>query len=222
MLIRPLDCLEACDKVYYDAPLCAGPLGRDGANLYQQNGALFLVFRGTLLENNEASILDWFNDLDYGLLVTDLFPGRVHRGFYRSFLSLRPLIEKHPLWQASEQGQCPLICSGHSKGGALACLAAWVWRKRNPLILTFGSPRIGDKDFVAAWNEQGLQAHHYVNPFDPIPHLPLWKEYQPLQWDCAPPTIQPAPYLWENHHLNTGYRPWIATLPTIGLVLRSG
>lgn len=125
--------------------------------------AVLVAFRGT-----ES---DWFGDLfddaRFGLVRwTD---GFVHQGF-------RDALDR--VWTPLAAALAPLTASrtvwftGHSLGGALATLAA----ARVPDtagVCTFGSPRVGDRRFAAAFDDRfGARSLRYVNDTDVVPHVP--------------------------------------------------
>jgi kumamolisin len=66
--------------------------------------------------------------------------------------------------------------TGHSLGAALATLYtmenACTKKITNPAICTFASPRVGDADFVSAFNALGLTSWRIVNQPDLVPNLP--------------------------------------------------
>ena len=70
----------------------------------------------------------------------------------------------------------PLWITGHSLGGALALLAAWLFLRRMiPVhqIYTFGGPMIGNELAVAAFDREFAgKIFRYVNVPDPVPKLP--------------------------------------------------
>lgn len=72
---------------------------------------------------------------------------------------------------------------GHSLGGAVAALAGLDFKARawNPIVTTFGEPRLGNKAFTTYINKRfNITAQHDHNSFhrvthagDPVPLLPL-------------------------------------------------
>ncbi len=107
-----------------------GPSGPDGPRF------AVVVFRGT------DDLQAWF-DFNFDLVPTR-WPegGKVHQGFQEAFNVIW-----HQIDAALPPG-VPTLYAGHSLGGALATLAA---SRRPPTSThTFGSPRVGDADFVAA------------------------------------------------------------------------
>jgi len=70
----------------------------------------------------------------------------------------------------------PLWLCGHSLGGALALLAAWLFKRRMvPVheVHTFGAPMIGNRAACEAFNREfGGKIHRFINGRDPVPKLP--------------------------------------------------
>ena len=116
-----------------------------------------LVFRGT-----SGPLSNWLFNLD-ATPATWPGGGRVHRGFKTIFGNI---------WQDMvgelQRVRKPLFYTGHSLGGALAILAAASLPPR--AVYTFGAPRVGDADFVAALRPARI--FHVVNPNDLVTTLP--------------------------------------------------
>jgi hypothetical protein len=126
--------------------------------------------------------------------------GRVHVGFYEAFLSLRPTIQAvlENLLKNVIPDKKPvrIVVTGHSLGGALATLCtAWLmqWFRYvfpggfpenfRVLSITFGQPKVGDDDFVAAvdndewtnWSPERnakFKTYRIFTPVDPIVTTP--------------------------------------------------
>lgn len=133
------------------------------AILAEFNGATpfsVLVFRGT-----EQEPKDYIADLTIGKLRQREGKIDVHEGFRNALDSVWDKIEK-----VLKQLNCPVYFTGHSLGAALATLAA---ARRTPTALyTFGSPRVGDADFVASLQGIAHTIHRVVDDKDGITHLP--------------------------------------------------
>ncbi|MEQ1533939.1 MAG: lipase family protein [Sideroxydans sp.] len=147
-----------------------------------------LVFRGT-----EA---DAFNDI-----ITDLKIGEVglpngkietHLGFNKALDSIWPEIKA-----ALQHIDAALYFTGHSLGGALATLAAA--RHRPSALYTFGSPRVGDIDFVRSLQPMEEIIHRVVNPKDIVTTLPpeiLGYRHIGLTHTLAAPSDPPTTQSW--------------------------
>jgi triacylglycerol lipase len=100
----------------------------------QNKKFVIVVFRGTddiwaLRDNLKLGLVSWPQG------------GKVHKGFKIGLNRVWPDINKYLKNQT-----CPVFYTGHSLGAALATLAA---SKRPPhAVYTFGSPRVGNKEFV--------------------------------------------------------------------------
>ena len=146
---------------------------RDGAQAYLFENAhdRVLACRGT--EPN-----DW-NDIKADAnAVTDLAEtvGRVHRGFKREVDDIWPFIQ--PLLEAPDRRR--LWFTGHSLGGAMAQLCAGRCDLAGipnvpEAVYTFGSPRIGDKRYVASHKVEHIR---WVNNNDIVTTVPpTWMRY---------------------------------------------
>lgn len=137
-----------------DATFAFGSLNADGSAL--------IAFRGTqpdeirhLATNLQAQQVDWSES-----------GGRVHAGFAEAARSVLPQVND---WLGSAAGQHNrLILAGHSLGAALATLAATVLQPA--LLVTLGSPRVGDAVFVSALSE--LRVMRVVDGCDVVTQLP--------------------------------------------------
>jgi hypothetical protein len=124
-----------------------------------------LAFRGS----DPVTLPNWVTDAVVRLVERPEYSGRVHRGF-SSVL--------HSSWERIERvmnhvEEKPLFLTGHSMGGALAVLTACRLAKVGRAAVatyTFGSPRIGDRNFCAGYD---LPTYRVVNQLDLVPELPL-------------------------------------------------
>jgi len=100
---------------------------------------------------------------------------RFHKGFVDAIAdiwpALGPAIEAE--WKRRDR---PIWLTGHSLGGALALLAAWLLKRRFvPVheVCTFGAPMIGNRTACEAFNREFAGGiFRYVNGRDPVPKLP--------------------------------------------------
>ena len=136
----------------------------------RRGGDFFLVFRGTV------TVEEWVRNLNIGLtpFLRDGF-GRVHEGFLQTYGLVRSSVLEA---LGAGGGGKHLFVAGHSLGGALATLAvADVSRGTmypSPTLYTFGSPRVGDRFFAAAFNRRnGPGSFRIVNTSDVVVSVPL-------------------------------------------------
>jgi len=89
--------------------------------------------------------------------------GKVHQGFKECLDLIWPELDR---WLQEHTGR--LLFTGHSLGAALGTLAASL---RTPAkLVTFGSPRVGDSDFVKVLS--GFDISRYVDCCDLVTRLP--------------------------------------------------
>ncbi|MCA9048086.1 MAG: lipase family protein [Planctomycetaceae bacterium] len=146
---------------------------RDGAQAYifQNDTDCVVACRGT--EPHEWN--DIKADANAVAVLTETL-GKVHRGFNQEVDDLWPMLE-----EALEQNTKTLWFTGHSLGGAMATICAgrcyYSEIQSMPRALyTFGSPRVGDKQFV---NYVKLDHTRWVNNNDIVTRVPpAWMGYR--------------------------------------------
>jgi hypothetical protein len=136
-----------------------------------------LAFRGTLPFdlNSSPTVLDWLDDFNADPVDAVGYPGQVHEGFFGSlgFLWDRALAEV-ARQRTGALAALPLLVTGHSKGGALAALAAWRLQVENKIpakVVTFAAAKPGDGTFRDAYDAQ-IDHTRYEYADDIVPHLP--------------------------------------------------
>ena len=133
----------------------------DGAQAYLLKGtdAHVLSFRGT--EVTEKS--DVLADLKAGKNIEPC-GGKVHVGFKGEINKVWPSIQKALINIDS------LYVTGHSLGAAMATIAASRIQKKVKALITFGSPRVGNAEFV----NSVFVAHYRVqNNCDDVTKVPF-------------------------------------------------
>jgi triacylglycerol lipase len=101
------------------------------------DGVHVLSFRGT--EVTEPS--DILADLKAGKNI-EAIGGKIHVGFKGEINKLWPAIEK------AVAGIDRLYITGHSLGAAMATIAAGRMHSKVMALITFGSPRVGNQEYV--------------------------------------------------------------------------
>jgi hypothetical protein len=194
----------ACTCTY--AVTMGGPLSLDAADVYAAgagfvqppaafvggderiNGCLVgtlpdgvvVAFRGTLSFDihSHPTLLDWLGDFNAEPTPLDGFPGQVHGGFLAALGTLwDEVLAEVAAQRIGPAATQPLLVTGHSKGGALAALAAWRLQTAAGVptkVVTFAAPKVGNRAFRDAYNAQ-MNHTRYEYADDIVPHLPASK-----------------------------------------------
>jgi hypothetical protein len=137
-----------------------------------------VAFRGTLPPSwqSQASVLDCLQDLMAEPETQPGLPGKVHTGFYDATSAIIAAVAAE-VKRLNPTGSKPVYVTGHSLGGAMAAIGAWIMQAAPYAIaieqvVTFASPKPGDGAFQTAY--QKLFANHvrYENYDDLVPLLP--------------------------------------------------
>lgn len=153
------------------------------ALLMADDEKIVVAFRGS----EPTSWQDWFQT-NINVRKVVALGGRVHSGFYRSFLSLwNPKAQAGVLDQMKlnavllaelEKASRPVWFTGHSLGGALATLAmASCVAQKIPVqgMYTYGQPRVGDWQFAEqVEHAKKQQMFRMVNNNDVVTRIPIF------------------------------------------------
>jgi hypothetical protein len=165
------------------AAFVGGPEAIDACLVGTTPDGVVAAFRGTLTFNFQdlPSLADWLNNLTAELVqpawLPDNSPARVHEGFLTSLENLRKagaFDEVNRQLLAGGDGT-QLLITGHSKGGAVAVLAAlrfWAESQIGSKMVTFAAPRAGDRAFADIFNNAQIHHTRYEFQDDLVPHLP--------------------------------------------------
>jgi hypothetical protein len=162
-------------------------------------GDVLVAVRGT------ASLYDAITDVHAGTLYPSSTGKMVHSGFNKVFLSFKRDLEDF-FTQFSPRR---VHCVGHSLGGALATLTAeWVAAQRigEPVLYTFGCPRVGNADFAKyiTSNVKDNNIYRVYHKTDPVSMVPIWPfAHAPLPGtECfidKPGTFAPSMHKMSNY-----------------------
>ncbi len=157
-----------------DSKPIAHTLGYTNTKLIDRKGAECLF-----LENSERIVLAFrgtepkeFSDIKADLKAwkrPSETEGMVHAGFYDYLERIWDTVENHINYGKREEKE--LYICGHSLGGAMATLASSRLSDRVVACYTYGSPRVGGRDWLA---KQTFENHRYVNNNDVVPRVPFW------------------------------------------------
>ena len=172
-MISYLD-LEECNKA-------AGQLGFEHAKFFECDGAQAYWFQtesDSVIACRGTEANEW-NDIQAdanALTALAETVGKVHRGFKREVDDLWPYLE-----DALTNNKKTLWFTGHSLGGAMAtisagrCLLSHI-RSEPAGLYTYGSPRVGDKQYV---NYTNIPHYRWVNNNDIVARVPpFWLGYR--------------------------------------------
>lgn len=167
------------------------PSGKNACRIGHLPEGIVLAFRGTLPPFPNGSRLqdirilgDWVRNLTPALeevpwLETVAPDARLHSDFVGALDSIWPEVVQSVTGISEDSGCTRLYFIGHSKGGAMATIAAMRWLVEQPTVdqvnvVTFGSPRTGNQAFATFYDNHPLIRHHrFEFGFDLVPHLPL-------------------------------------------------
>lgn len=132
--------------------------------IFSYSDNLFIVFKGT------STLSDFYTDVNINLSHNHTLPGRVHQGFLTSIIDDYPIILNDISKLVADFST--IFITGHSLGGALSVILFKLISTEFPFKdfrnITFGSPKIGDSDFVSKTITKRI-----VCGKDIISHLPF-------------------------------------------------
>lgn len=153
-----------------------------------------------------------FNDICFNF---DIYPRifindniRIHNGFLKKYLSMKNNIIKtiNFIIHNKTNKIKEISFNGHSSGGAIANIASldmsYIYENYNIKCVTFGSPRVGNKQFMDEYNKRIKNSLRVVNKNDIITYVPL-----PIIY-----THNHKPVIITNHHS------LISTFPSINII----
>lgn len=131
--------------------------------------SVIVSFRGS------SNIENWISNID--AVKTSFHGVDVHKGFYEIWEAIKSDVEKaidgiRSTYSSSAQ----VATTGHSLGAALAVLAAFDFESSDLYdvvgVWTMGCPRVGDSDFVTAYDKAVATNWRLTHYHDIVPHVP--------------------------------------------------
>ena len=138
----------------------------------QDYNAIFIAFRGS------SNIENWLANIQFHQIQPyDDENISVEKGFYNLYADLKPIIYDTLQELASKYSTHNVLSTGHSLGGALATLFAfdnYYYNEEYNVIalMTFGSPRIGNHNFVTKFANYNMYSKRITHYYDMVPHVP--------------------------------------------------
>ena len=137
---------------------------------------IVICFRGT----EPASLRDWMSNANFDLDRVDINGEnyRVFDGFWQNHNKVWPGLQTWLNTKLKAYHDASLFLTGHSLGGALACLTLAKCMELDIMnrvggLYTFGSPRCVGEDLAATLNSQVKdKVLRFINDQDVVPHLP--------------------------------------------------
>jgi triacylglycerol lipase len=191
---------DACDLAYLpeadgaarfqsELGLTAKLISVDNTQAYvgTDDNNLVVAFRGSEGPVSVDGLKDWFLTNAANLLVQPQGPlaeefvaagvgARWHQGFVGAIGEIWDPLYAEVTARQQEKERCFWI-TGHSLGGALAMLAAWLFFRKTMKphqVYTFGGPMVGNKTVAEAFEREfGNRISRFVNGPDPVPLLPM-------------------------------------------------
>lgn len=133
--------------------------------------------------------VDWIYNSRIYPILSEIpgFVGKCHIGYMDLSIEvarcLRMVIE------GRHKGINKLILTGHSLGGALAVMTSLRLPQYNPEVITFGSPKIFNKEGSRNFSLL-VPSTHYINGMDLVPHIGrMYSYYRNTHWLNKPSKI---------------------------------
>jgi triacylglycerol lipase len=148
---------------------------------------IVVAFRGSEGPTSIDGLKDWFLTNALNLLIVPEGPlstefaaagvgAKFHQGFVGAIGEIWPALLPKVEAQVAAKDRAVWV-TGHSLGGALALLGAWLLKRKFvnvSEIATFGAPMVGNRIVSEAFNREfGGKIFRYVNAPDPVPLLPM-------------------------------------------------
>lgn len=137
--------------------------------IFYNNTSIDICFKGT------TNIVNVYSNMQ--ILLKSYNNIKVHNGFLNQYLIIKNKLFDNidNIIKNNNIGEISL--SGHSSGGAIANIASIDFCKKYNDIqikcVTFGSPKVGNENFVDEYNKYVKDSYRIVNKNDIIEHLPL-------------------------------------------------
>jgi len=133
---------------------------------------LFTAFRGSSnlhnwIENIQIHKISPYNDTSI----------EIEKGFYKAYNYIKPEIMNNLSSLKKKYNTDKLLITGHSSGAAMATIMTYDILKlysdyKIAFLFNFGSPRVGNKEFVKDFNNYNITSYRVTHYYDMVPHVP--------------------------------------------------
>lgn len=133
---------------------------------------IFVSFRGS------SNIKNWISNIQISKVNPYNNTGiAVSKGFYKDYSYIKSDLLDNLSLLKKEYKTNNIFLTGHSLGGALATLMAFdILNKYTnyniKYLITYGSPRVGNKDFSSVMNKYNYISYRVTHYYDIVPHIP--------------------------------------------------
>jgi hypothetical protein len=171
---------ETCDPTMTFESIVEHHGERGILGVYEKERVLLVAFRGS------SNIQNWLDNVQFSRICPyeDAPDVCVEKGFYKVFEYMKEDVMKELMRLSGTYGTQKVVCTGHSLGAAVATLFAYhiqqeYGAKWDVSLITFGSPRIGNKAFVEGGPRHGLRITHANDMVVHVPQMILGYEHVP-------------------------------------------
>jgi hypothetical protein len=133
---------------------------------------IFTSFRGS------SNINNWMENIQ----IKQISPYtnqsiKIEKGFYKAYNFIKPQLIENLGIMRNKYKTKQLLITGHSLGAAMATLMTYdiltlFTEYEVKYLVNFGSPRVGNLDFVDSYNSYNITSYRITHHYDMIPHLP--------------------------------------------------
>jgi len=156
-----------------DVTVFAGSTARGFVGYEKSGNRIIVAFSGT----PGKSIATWAANLDARNADYSKCSGcKVHKGFWDGYNGVKNVM-MNAVKNLSNKYKAPIVCTGHSLGGAQCLFAIADIYTTSGLTLakehyTFGAPRTGNTKFASYITGLPITIYRLVNNADLVPHVP--------------------------------------------------
>lgn len=138
------------------------------------SGGIFAAFRGS------TNTMNWINNMKVQQISPWNNSVMVDKGFYQDYEYIKSQLYESLYTLSKMYNTSDVVLTGHSMGSVLTMLSAYEIIKFHDFtvkyLITFGSPRLGNMEFVNEMNgfilKLDIKSYRITHENDMVPHLP--------------------------------------------------